>query len=66
MSKFQYKQAKLPTFYYIGVSTGKSSINRVFPAWAQYLGFGNTPFVGIDCKIHDEPEIYQKVVKLKN
>ncbi len=53
MSEFQYESAKVPTFYYIGVTTGKSSINRVFPAWAEHLGLGRTPFIGIDCKIHD-------------
>lgn len=63
MSEFNYQPAKIPTFYYIGVTTGKSSINRVFPAWAEHLGMGGTPFVGIDCKIHDEPEVYRKIVK---
>nr|WP_279386317.1 hypothetical protein [Candidatus Cryosericum odellii] len=24
---------KVPTFYFIGVTTGKSSIMRVFPRW---------------------------------
>ncbi|MBN2157277.1 MAG: shikimate dehydrogenase [Candidatus Lokiarchaeota archaeon] len=62
MSEFHYKPAKEPTFYYIGVSTGKSSINRVFPRWAEYLGIGGTLFVGIDCKIHDDPKIYREVV----
>jgi len=37
MSEFQYQLAKVPTFYYIGVTTGKSSINSVFPAWAENL-----------------------------
>jgi shikimate 5-dehydrogenase len=63
MSEFNYQPAKMPTFYYIGVTTGKSSINRVFPAWAEHLGLGGTPFVGIDCKIHDDPEVYRRIVK---
>ncbi len=63
MSQFHYQSAKVPTFYYIGVSTGKSSIKRVFPAWAEHLGLGGTPFIVNDCRIHDEPEIYRKVVK---
>lgn len=63
MSEFHYQPAKVPTFYYIGVTTDKSSINRVFPAWAEHLRIGDTSFIGIDCKIHDEPEVYRKVVK---
>ena len=63
MSNFNYTPAEKPTFYYIGVSTTKSSIMRVFPKWAEYLDLGDTSFVGIDCKIHDDPGIYRKVVK---
>ncbi|MFX1446235.1 MAG: shikimate dehydrogenase [Promethearchaeota archaeon] len=59
---FNYNPAEKPTFYYIGVSTTKSSIMRVFPKWAEYLDLGDTSFVGIDCKIHDDPEIYRKIV----
>jgi shikimate 5-dehydrogenase len=36
MSKYQ--PATQPTLYFIGVTTGKSSIMKVFPAWAEYLG----------------------------
>ena len=63
MRNFDYSPRDNPTFYYIGVSTGKSSIMRVFPQWADHFGLGHTPFIGIDCKIHDEPEIYRKIVK---
>jgi len=51
-----------PTFYFIGMSTGKSSIMKVFPKWAEHLGLGGTPIVGIDCKWHDDPAVYRKVV----
>jgi shikimate 5-dehydrogenase len=61
------KPAEKPTFYYIGVTTGKSSIIRVFPKWAEHLGLGGTPFIGIDCKIHDDPKKYRKIVQfIKN
>ncbi len=62
MSSSNFLPAKKPTFYYIGVSTTKSSIMRVFPKWAEYLGIGNTQFVGNDCKIHDKPEVYRTIV----
>ena len=67
MSSFDFTPRKRPTFYYIGVTTTQSSIMRVFPKWADYLGIGGTPIVGINCKIHDDPEVYKKVIKfIKN
>ena len=63
MSNFNFHPAKKPTFYYIGVTTTRSSIMRVFPRWAAYLGIEGTPIVGIDCKIHDEPRVYRKIVE---
>jgi shikimate 5-dehydrogenase len=62
MSNFNYTPAENPTFYYIGVSTTESSIMRVFPKWAEYLELGDISFIGIDCKIHDDSEVYRKVV----
>ncbi|MBN2139029.1 MAG: hypothetical protein JW720_14575 [Sedimentisphaerales bacterium] len=61
------EKADKPTFYFIGVTTGRSSIMRVFPKWAEHLGLGDCPIKGIDCKWHDEPEVYRQVVSfLKN
>ncbi len=61
------EKADRPTFYFIGVTTGKSSIMRVFPEWARYLNLGDCPIRGIDCKWHDDPEVYREVVSfLKN
>ena len=34
----KYEKATQPTFYFIGVTTGSSSIMRVFPKWADALG----------------------------
>jgi len=40
---------------------------RVFPEWAKYLNLGDCPIRGIDCKWHDDPEVYRQVVSfLKN
>lgn len=52
----------VPTFYFIGVTTGKSSINKVFPLWMQVLGHEDVVLEGIDCKIHDDPEVYRAAV----
>jgi shikimate 5-dehydrogenase len=61
MSKYQ--PATQPTLYFIGVTTGKSSIMKVFPAWAEYLGLKNAVIKGIDFKLHDEPEAYREAVE---
>jgi len=58
-----YTAATKPTFYFIGVTTGKSSIMRVFPEWATYLGLGDVQIKGIDLVPHDTPERYRAVVE---
>lgn len=64
MSK--YEKATKPTFYFIGVTTGKSSIMRVFPKWAQALGI-NAAIKGIDLPLHAPAGMYREVVDfLKN
>jgi shikimate 5-dehydrogenase len=52
----------VPTFYFIGVTTGKSSINKVFPLWMKVIGREDVILEGMDCKIHDEPESYRRAV----
>lgn len=54
------------TMYFIGVTTGKSSIMRVFPKWAEYLGI-EAGIEGFDFAHHDEPGKYREVVNfIKN
>ncbi len=62
MTAEELKPAEQPTFYFVGVTTGKSSIMRVFPRWSEHLGLGDVPIVGIDCKHHDDPQVYRRVV----
>ena len=57
-----YAAASKPTLYFIGMTTGKSSIMRVFPRWAEYLKLGEVAIQGIDCQWHDEPAVYQRAV----
>jgi shikimate 5-dehydrogenase len=57
-----YAPASRPTFYFIGVTTGRSSIMNVFPKWAGYLGLGDVVIRGIDLKLHDDPMSYRDVV----
>ncbi len=57
-----YTPATKPTFYFIGVTTAKSSIMRVFPLWARHLGLGDVEMKGIDFVPHDRPERYREAV----
>ena len=52
----------VPTFYFIGVTTTKSSIMKVFPLWMEVIGRKEVVLEGVDCKIHDDPEAYRKAV----
>ncbi|MGO9962196.1 MAG: shikimate dehydrogenase family protein [Acidimicrobiales bacterium] len=49
-------------FSFIGVTTGKSAIMRVFPAWAEHLGLGDVEICGHDFAMHAPPESYRDVV----
>ncbi|SUS06555.1 Shikimate 5-dehydrogenase [uncultured Defluviicoccus sp.] len=57
-----YPPATQPTMYFIGVTTAKSSINKVFPLWARQLGLRDCVLRGIDFKLHDEPARYRAAV----
>ena len=57
-----YPAAEQPTMYFIGVTTHKSSIMKVFPRWAEYLGLGDAVMQGMNFKWHDEPENYRQAV----
>lgn len=59
----RYKPATQPTLYFIGVTTAKSSIMKVFPAWAEYLGLKGAVIKGIDFKLHDDPAAYREAVE---
>ena len=49
----------VPTFYFIGVTTTKSSIMKVFPLWMKELGRPEIVIEGVDLKIHDTREAYR-------
>lgn len=52
-------EKKVPTFYFIGVTTTKSSIMKVFPLWMKELGRPEIVIEGVDLKIHDQDEVYR-------
>lgn len=67
MSVNIYQAANKPTFYFIGVTTQKSSIMRLFPKWADFLNLGNCEIKGLNFQPHDRPEAYQECVNfIKN
>ena len=57
-----YAPASRPTLYFIGVTTAKSSIMRVFPAWARHLGLEDAVIAGFDFPLHADPGAYREAV----
>ncbi|MFD1395573.1 shikimate dehydrogenase [Kroppenstedtia eburnea] len=61
------EKANVPTMYFIGVTTTKSSIMELFPEWVKALGLKDVVLKGIDLEIHADPEEYREVVEfIKN
>ncbi len=60
--EFDIIKKNKPTFYFIGVTTGKSSINKVFPLWMDVMGKPEVVLEGIDHPLHDQPEKYRESV----
>jgi hypothetical protein len=58
----RYQPARTPTLYFIGVTTGQSSIMTVFPAWARHLGLSDAAIQGIDFPLHANPAAYREAV----
>jgi len=57
-----YAPAEKPTLYFIGVTTGKSAIMKIFPEWARLLELGDCAIRGIDFVPHDDPCRYRQAV----
>jgi shikimate 5-dehydrogenase len=50
----------VPTFYFIGVTTTKSSIMKVFPLWMQALDRPEVVIEGVDLQLHDRRDAYRR------
>jgi shikimate 5-dehydrogenase len=62
-----YQKASAPTIYFIGVTTDQSSIMRVFPKWADFLGLKGSVIKGIDFQPHSPADEYREAVEfIKN
>lgn len=55
-----HSSAGRPTIYFIGMTTGQSSIMKVFPAWAKHLGLNDATIVGMDFPLHADPALYRE------
>ncbi|MCA9904393.1 MAG: shikimate dehydrogenase, partial [Anaerolineae bacterium] len=53
----------IPTMYFFGVTTGKSSSARMFPRWAKILGLKRAQLVGVDLPINAPASDYRAVVE---
>jgi shikimate dehydrogenase len=50
-------------FTFIGVTTGSSSIMRIFPRWRDALQLGDVELVGLDIPLGAPPPAYRRVVE---
>ena len=55
-------QQRVPTMYFIGVTTGQSSMMRLFPPWAEVLGLNRAQLVGVDLPLHAAPKQYRQAI----
>jgi shikimate dehydrogenase len=59
---YEIKTQTRPTMYFIGVTTGQSSIMKVFPLWMKEFGRPEVVLEGMDLKLHSDPESYRRAV----
>jgi hypothetical protein len=55
-SRYVIAKKEDPTYCFIDVTTGTSSINRVFPLWTAELGHPEVVLEGVDCRLNDDSE----------
>jgi shikimate 5-dehydrogenase len=63
LTALDLRPAAVPTLYFIGVTTGRSSIQHVFPRWADALGLDGAVLQGIDLPLHAPADDYRRVVE---
>jgi shikimate 5-dehydrogenase len=59
----EFTSPQIPTFYFIGVTTARSSARRVFPRWMEILGRPDVQLEGLDFPLHDDPANYRACVE---
>jgi shikimate dehydrogenase len=63
MSAESVETRPVPTLEFIGVTTGRSSIMKVFPRWAQVLDLGEARLKGRDLPLGADPDLYRQAVE---
>ena len=63
MSAGSIETRPVPTMEFIGVTTGSSSIMKVFPRWAQVLDLGEARLKGRDLPLGADPDLYRLAVE---
>ncbi|CAA9404451.1 hypothetical protein AVDCRST_MAG82-393 [uncultured Rubrobacteraceae bacterium] len=63
MSAGSVETRSVPTMEFIGVSTGSSSVMKVFPRWVQVLDLGEARLKGRDLPLGAEPDLYWQAVE---
>ena len=61
-STYRITRQNVPTMYFIGVTTGQSTMTRLFPHWAAILGLDEARLIGIDLPLQASVEQYRQVV----
>jgi shikimate 5-dehydrogenase len=61
-STLALQRRTVPTIYFVGVTTGQSSIMRVFPRWSDILSLG-AKIAGYDAPLHAPDEVYRTIVQ---
>ncbi len=49
--------------YFIGVSTGASSIHRVFPRWTRLAGIADATLIGADIPVDGTPDQHRSAIR---
>ena len=61
-STYRITRQNVPTIYFVGVTTGQSTMTRLFPYWAAILGLDGARLVGIDLPLQASSEQYRQAV----
>jgi shikimate dehydrogenase len=61
-TRYTIVEQDAPTMYFVGVTTGQSSIMRLFPLWGEVLGIERAQLIGVDLPLHAGPEQYRQAV----
>jgi shikimate dehydrogenase len=61
-STYRITRQNVPTMYFIGVTTGQSTMTRLFSYWAAILGLDEARLVGVDLPLQASSEQYRQAV----